>query len=84
MELSIRLEQSVHRLEAIDAERPCSLKTLLHVSLIASTIAALLAHTPPCAHPAAAGWSAPHGGSPAPPALGLAAGRLLSVHCPGF
>jgi hypothetical protein len=45
VELSIRLDQSVNRLDAIDAERPCSLKTLLHASLIASTIAALLAHT---------------------------------------
>jgi hypothetical protein len=45
VELSIRLDQSVHRVDAIDAERPCSLKTLLHASLIASTIAALLAHT---------------------------------------
>jgi putative transposase len=45
VELSIRLDQSVHRLDAIDAERPCSLKTLLHASLIASTIAALRAHT---------------------------------------
>ena len=45
VELSIRLEKSVHRLAALDAERPCSLKTLLHASRIASTIAALLAHT---------------------------------------
>jgi putative transposase len=45
VELSIKLDKSVHRLDAIDAERPCSLKTLLHASLIASTIAALLAHT---------------------------------------
>jgi hypothetical protein len=45
VELSIRLDTSVHRLDAIDAERPYSLKTLLHASLIASTIAALLAHT---------------------------------------
>jgi putative transposase len=45
VELSIRLDKSVHRLDAIDAERPCTLKTLLHASLIASTIAALLAHT---------------------------------------
>jgi hypothetical protein len=45
VELSIRLDKSVHRLDAIDAERPCSLKTLLHASRIASTIAALLAHT---------------------------------------
>jgi len=34
----------VHRLDQIDAERPCSLKTLLHASLIASIITALLAH----------------------------------------
>jgi hypothetical protein len=45
VELSIRLDKSVNRLDASDAERPCSLKTLLHASLIASTIAALLAHT---------------------------------------
>jgi hypothetical protein len=45
VELSIRLDQSVNRLDKIDAERPCSLKTLLHASLLASTIAALLAHT---------------------------------------
>jgi putative transposase len=45
VELSIRLDKSVHRLDEIDAERPCSLKTLLHASLIASMIAALLAHT---------------------------------------
>jgi hypothetical protein len=45
VELSIRLDKSVNRLDAIDAERPCTLKTLLPASLIASTIAALLAHT---------------------------------------
>jgi hypothetical protein len=45
VDLSIRLDTSVHRLDAIDAERPCSLKTLLHASLMASTIAAFLAHT---------------------------------------
>jgi putative transposase len=45
VELSIRLDKSVHRLDAIDAERPCSLKKLLHASLIASILAALLAHT---------------------------------------
>jgi putative transposase len=44
VELSIRLDKSVHRLDQIDAERPCTVKTLLHASLIASTIAALLAH----------------------------------------
>jgi len=41
---SIKVDKSVHRLDQIDAERPCSLKTLLHASLIASMIAALLAH----------------------------------------
>jgi len=45
VELSIRLDKSVNRWDAIDAERPCSLKTLLHASLIASTIGALLAQT---------------------------------------
>jgi putative transposase len=45
VELSIRLDQSVPRLDAIDAEQPCTLKTLLHASLIASSMAALLAHT---------------------------------------
>jgi hypothetical protein len=46
VELSIRLDKSVHRLDEIDAERPCSLKTLLPASLLASTIAAILAHRP--------------------------------------
>jgi hypothetical protein len=45
VELSSRLDQSVNRLDEIDAERPCALKTLLHASLLASPIAALLAHT---------------------------------------
>lgn len=45
VELSIRLDKSVHRLDQVDGERPCSVKTLLHASLIASIIAALLAHT---------------------------------------
>jgi putative transposase len=45
VERSIRLDKSVHRLDEVDSARPCSLKTLLHASLIASTIAALLAHT---------------------------------------
>jgi putative transposase len=45
VELSIKLDKSVHRLDQVDAERPCSVKTLLHASLIASLIAALLAHT---------------------------------------
>lgn len=45
VELSIRLDKSVHRLDQVDAERPFTVKTLLHASLIASIIAALLAHT---------------------------------------
>ena len=45
VERSIRLDTSVNRLDAIDAEQPCTLKTLLHAALIASTLAALLAHT---------------------------------------
>jgi hypothetical protein len=45
VELSMKLDKSVHRLDAIDAERPCSRKALLHASLIASLLAALLAHT---------------------------------------
>jgi putative transposase len=45
VELSMKLDKSVHRLDQIDAERPCSVKTLLHASLIASIIAALLAHS---------------------------------------
>ena len=45
VELRIRLDKSVNRLDAIDAEQPCTLKTLLHASLIASLMAALLAHT---------------------------------------
>jgi len=45
VELSIRLDKSVNRLDAIDTERSCTLKTLWHASLMASTIAALLAHT---------------------------------------
>jgi putative transposase len=43
VELSIRLDTSVHRLDQVDAERPCSVKALLHASLIASIITALLA-----------------------------------------
>ena len=45
VELSMKLDTSVHRLDEVDSERPCALKTLLHASLMASTIAALLAHT---------------------------------------
>ena len=45
VELSLRLDTSVNRLDEIEAEQPCTLKTLLYASLIASTIAALLAQT---------------------------------------
>jgi hypothetical protein len=45
VELSIKLDKSVNRLDAIDSERPCSLKTRLPAALMASTIATLLAHT---------------------------------------
>jgi hypothetical protein len=45
VERSIKLDKSGPRLEAIDAERPCSLQTLLHAARIASILAALLAHT---------------------------------------
>ena len=45
VELSMKLDTSVHRLDQIDAERPCSVRTLRHASLLASIIAALLAHS---------------------------------------
>lgn len=45
VERSSKLDNSVPRLDEVDAERPCSLKTHLQASLIASIIAALLAHT---------------------------------------
>jgi hypothetical protein len=45
VELSLRLDKSVNRLDAIDAEQPYTLKPLWQASLIASTIAALLAQT---------------------------------------
>jgi hypothetical protein len=52
VELSIKLAMSVHRLDQIDAEWPCSVKTRLHASLVASTLAAVLAtatiSTPVC------------------------------------
>jgi hypothetical protein len=43
VERSLKLDKAVHRLDAIDAERPGSLKALWHASLIASILAALLA-----------------------------------------
>jgi len=45
VERRMQLDKAVHRLDQVDAERACSVKTLLHASLIASMIAALLAHT---------------------------------------
>jgi hypothetical protein len=45
VERSLQVDTSVHRLDAIAAERPCALKALLQASLIASLLAALLAHT---------------------------------------
>jgi Transposase DDE domain len=45
VELSIKRDKSVHRLDQPDTERPCSVNTLLHASRIASILAALLAHT---------------------------------------
>jgi hypothetical protein len=44
VELRMKMATSVPRLDQIDAERPCSVKTLLHAARIASMIAALLAH----------------------------------------
>ena len=40
-----RWDTSVHRLDEVDCERPCSLRTLRHASRLATMIAALLAHT---------------------------------------
>jgi hypothetical protein len=45
VELSIKLDKSVNRLDAIDAERPYSLKMLLHAWRIASILATLRSHT---------------------------------------
>jgi hypothetical protein len=45
VDLSLRVDTSAHRLDEVDSERPCSVKTLLQAALIASIIAALLAHT---------------------------------------
>jgi hypothetical protein len=44
VELSMQLDQSVQRLDELEAEHSCSLKTRLHASLMASTIAAVRAH----------------------------------------
>jgi hypothetical protein len=44
VELSMKLDKSVNRLDESDAELPCSLKTLLHASLTASVLATLIVH----------------------------------------
>ena len=44
VEISIKLDKTVHRLDESDAERPWSIKTMLHASLIASIITAILVH----------------------------------------
>ena len=44
IEINNKHDKSVNRLDESDAERPCSLKTLLHASLIASVIATALTH----------------------------------------
>jgi hypothetical protein len=46
VERSLRLDTSVNRLDEVDTAQPCSLKMLLYASLMASTMATLLAHTP--------------------------------------
>jgi putative transposase len=45
VELSLKLDKSVHRLDQSDAARPWSVKTRLPASLIAFLLAARLAHT---------------------------------------
>ncbi len=44
VELSMKLDKSVNRLDESGAELPCSLKTLLHASLISSILATLIVH----------------------------------------
>jgi hypothetical protein len=43
VELSMQVDKAIHRLDQIDAKRPCSVKTRLHASLMASMIAVLAA-----------------------------------------
>jgi hypothetical protein len=83
VELSSKLDKSVHRLDQIDAERPCSLKTLLHASLVASTIAAVLAHRHNLnTRPQQAGASRPE--APLHRRLFVAKGGVLSGHRPSL
>ena len=82
VELSIKLDK---RFIAWTRSMPsaCSVKTLLHASLIASIIAALLAHTHNLqTRPSQEGTS--HGGAFAPQAPRVAAGRVLSVDRAGL
>jgi hypothetical protein len=44
IELSNKVDKSVHRLDESAAERPCSIMTMVHASLIATIITSLLAH----------------------------------------
>lgn len=44
VELSFKLDKSVNRLDESKAERPCSIKAMLHASLIASILSTLLVH----------------------------------------
>ncbi len=44
VELSMKLDKSVNRLDKVDAESGCAVRTLLHAALISSAIAALLTH----------------------------------------
>jgi hypothetical protein len=39
VELSMKVDKSVHRLDQIDAKRPCSVKTLLHALLLITCVA---------------------------------------------
>jgi hypothetical protein len=80
VELRLTLDTSVHRLDAIDAARPGSLKALLQASRIASMLAARLAHTHPRqTRPQQAG--APRTEAPLHPRrLALQLAVSLSVH----
>jgi hypothetical protein len=81
VESRIKVNTSVNHLDEIDAERPCPLRTLLHVSLIASTMTTLLAstyHVKSRPQKARERWIA------APlHARALAAGRVRQVQRPG-
>jgi hypothetical protein len=44
IELSMKLDKSIHRLDESKATKACSVKTMLHASLLASTITAIAVH----------------------------------------